>query len=137
MVKKILFALILFPLFLTAQDISPSFFYGKWEGSDANELGQIELNKDGYASFLINGQVFGGSTVESNAPKVELKYTINLEIRPIQIDFTAVKLESGDSKQLLGIIEVVDNNTIKLALNFDEGRPDDFEDDDTVTLSRK
>lgn len=64
-----------------------------------------------------------------------MTYSINKETKPIQIDFTLTKLESGEQKTLLAIAQFIEEDVINFALPFEDIRPSSF-DEKSVILTR-
>lgn len=115
---------------------------GKWEGEDKNETGTIVLNKDGSAEIYTPDGVIGGKDFEMEGIPMTLRYEVSGEKSPYQIDFIIeASIELGaEIPRLEGLIEVINENEIKMWLSFDGlPRPDNFEpgmEDDTVLLKR-
>ncbi|MFK7834477.1 MAG: hypothetical protein AB8B52_14475 [Winogradskyella sp.] len=132
---KHLFTFFIIPLLLMSAISQQENFIGKWAGEDQGQLGYIMFDDDGYAAFEIQGQVMGGKEFTMNGEKGKMNYTINFETTPMEIDFTMTKIESGESKKILGIAEFKDMNTIKFDISFGDIRPSDF-GDNSITLKR-
>ncbi|MBU2922323.1 hypothetical protein KO504_13300 [Winogradskyella psychrotolerans] len=132
---KYLFTLFIIPTLLLNTTTNTNDFIGKWKGEDKNEIGYIIFDDEGYASFEINGQTIGGKEFFMNGKKGKMTYTINYDTNPIEVDFTMTKIESGESKKMLGIAEFTDEDTLKFNINFDAARPTEF-DDDSIILTR-
>ncbi len=60
---------------------------------------------------------------------------IATETNPIEVDFTMTKIESGESKIILGIAEFTDEDTMTFDMTFDTERPFEF-GDNSITLKR-
>ena len=135
--KKVFIILLIIP-FLTAFTLTKTKedFIGKWTGEDKGDIGSIIFDKEGYATFMMGDQVFGGKEFIMSGKKGNMTYSINTETTPIQIDFVVEKIESGEEKRLLGIVKFINDNSIKLALSFNsaEGRPKSF--DESIILNR-
>ena len=108
---------------------------GRWSGEDQNEIGSIIFEEDGYAAFEIQGQILGGKEFYMSGEKGKMTYSINYETTPIEVDFTLTKVESGESKQILAILEFENDNTLNFNLSFDGPRPSEF-DDNSIVLTR-
>lgn len=134
--KAYLILLIATPLFsLLSTFNNTEQFIGKWVAEDKGEIGYINFDKDGYASFEINGQILGGRVFEFNGEKGSMTYVIDDTKTPIAVDFIVTKLESGEKKTLHCIAKFIDENTMEFALGFDDKRPIKF-DEHAVLLRR-
>ena len=132
---KHLFAFFIIPLFLLNTTSQKEDFIGKWTGEDQGEIGFIIFDDEGYASFEVEGQILGGKEFFMNGKKGKMTYTINYETNPIEVDFTMTKIESGESKIILGIAEFTDEDTMTFDMTFDTERPSEF-GDNSITLKR-
>ncbi|MGA9212061.1 hypothetical protein [Kaistella sp.] len=117
---------------------------GVWNSSDywSNESKTI-FSKDGYVSMTVNGEeiegknfiIHGGS---NNGQKGEMKYEINSEKSPIQIDIIALK-DNQEKGRILGIIVPVHHTKLLMLLSFDGKRPEKMNDENyeqTLTLTK-
>ncbi|MGJ8549724.1 hypothetical protein [Winogradskyella wichelsiae] len=132
---KYLISFFIAPLFILSAVSQKETFIGKWTAEDHNEIGYLLFDSEGYAAFEISGQIMGGKEFYINDQKGKMTYAINYETTPIEIDFTLTKIESGESKKLLGIAEFTDKNTVNFNINFDNVRPSQF-DKNSITLKR-
>jgi len=132
---KHLFTFFIIPLFLLNTTSQKEDFIGKWTGEDQGEIGFIIFDDEGYAAFEVEGQILGGKEFFMNGKKGKMTYTINYETNPIEVDFTMTKIESGESKIILGIAEFTDKNTMTFDMTFDTERPSEF-GDNSITLKR-
>ena len=131
---KYLFTFFIIPLVLLTTSQKETIV-GKWIGEDQNQIGYLIFDSDGYAAFEIDGQVMGGKEFYMKGKKGKMTYTINYNTTPIEVDFTLTKIESGESKKILGIAEFTDRNTINFNMAFDTTRPTTF-GEDTMVLKR-
>ncbi|CAM3979089.1 hypothetical protein FLAN108750_02930 [Flavobacterium antarcticum] len=139
--KRIFILLIVLPLLSfnsdsNAVNITAIDLIGKWTGEDKGEIGFITFDKEGYASFEIQGQIIGGKEFVMNGKKGKMTYEFNLEKKPIEIDMTITKLEFNEQKKILCIAEFEDENTMIFALTFDSERPTEFNDENSIKLKR-
>jgi len=134
--KKLIALLFIIPLisFDTIQE--PSDFLGRWTGEDKGNIGFINFDKEGYASFEIQGQVIGGKEFLLEGKKGSMTYKVNMDTDPIEIDFTITKLETKEQKSLLAIVKFEDNNNMRIAIDFNAARPTDFDGENAMTLKR-
>ena len=134
--KKIFLLLLITPL-LSLKSIDPTTkFIGKWTGEDKDEVGYILFDNEGYATFEIQGKTIGGKEFIMNGKKGKMTFKINRNVKPIEIDFTITKLETGEEKTLLCIAEFKDDNHMLFASNFDENRPTEFNETNSISLTR-
>ena len=120
----------------TTKNAKPNFI-GKWTGDDNKEVGYITFDKEGYASFEMQGQVLGGKEFDINGKKGKMTYVINTKTNPIQVDFIITNLDTGEEKRMLCIAEFIDKNTMNFALNFENIRPKDFLSKNAIVLTRE
>jgi len=134
--KKLIALLFIIPLisFDTIQE--PSDFLGRWTGEDKGNIGFINFDKEGYASFEIQGQVIGGKEFLLEGKKGSMTYKVNMDTDPIEIDFTITKLETKEERKLLAIVKAIDKDSILIAMNFGGARPTNFDSDNAMTLKR-
>lgn len=132
---KHLLAFFIIPLVLLNTTSQKDTFVGKWIGEDQNEIGYLIFDNEGYAAFEINGQVMGGKEFIMNGQKGKMTYSINYGTTPIEVDFTVTKVESGESKKILGIAEFTDKDTMNFDMSFDDERPTEFAEN-SITLKR-
>lgn len=133
--KKLLLLLVVIPLlsFTTKQDQ----FSGRWVGDDQGKIGYINFEEGGFASFEIQGQIYGGKEFEMKGEKAKFMYEVNQDTDPTQVDFIMTIIESGEQKSLLCIANIIDTNTMQLALNFNNVRPTSFDTDETILFKRE
>ncbi|WP_225037004.1 hypothetical protein [Winogradskyella sp. SM1960] len=132
---KYLFTFFIIPFFLLNTTTQKENFVGKWLGEDQSEIGYLIFDTEGYAAFEIEGQVMGGKEFYMKGKKGKMTYSINYDTKPIEVDFTLTKIETGESKKILGIAEFIDKNTLQFNLSFDAARPTEF-GEDSIVLKR-
>lgn len=133
--KKLFLILLFVPLLSIAQTES-SKLIGTWISDNSDDVGTINFFQNGYAGFEVDGQVFGGKEFTINGEKGSMTYEINTSTDPIQVDFIVTKLSSGKQKTLLCIATFINDNTIKFNLNFEDTRPEQFDEVNTIILNR-
>ncbi|WP_299125551.1 hypothetical protein [uncultured Winogradskyella sp.] len=131
---KYLFTFFIIPLLINSTNQKEDFI-GKWKGDDNGEIGYIIFDEEGYAAFEIEGQIMGGKEFVMNDQKGKMTYSINDKVNPIEVDFILTKIESGESKTLLGIAEFIDENTLTFDISFGSIRPSEF-GENSITLNR-
>lgn len=117
---------------------------GNWVGIDywQNESPFI-LTSDNYVSFSINGEFIDGKNFiikggKNNEQKAELKYSINYEKNPIEIDLIAIK-DNVESGRILGAIKQINKEEFLMIMSFDGKRDLNFSDENAekIVLIRK
>ncbi|MUU79549.1 hypothetical protein [Winogradskyella endarachnes] len=108
---------------------------GRWKGEDKNEIGYINFETEKYASFEIDGKIYGGKEFELKGKKGQMTYIIDFHKSPIEIDFIVTQFESGEYRTLRCIANFLDKDTLQLNISFDDNRPTEF-NEDTLTLNR-
>lgn len=133
--KKILLIFLIIPLLsMTNEETS---LIGKWLGKDKNQIGYLIFDSDGFASFEMNGKVVGGKEFEVEGEKVMLSYKVFNEMSPIHVDLTLTKLESGEETVMLCIAEFITSDSLNFAIGFDNTRPTEFNDKNSIILTRE
>jgi len=118
---------------------------GNWEMTDfwSNKSATVFTN-DGYISITINGEKIDGKNFiirggPHDGEKGEMKYVINANKSPIQIDVIALK-DNIEKGRILGIIIPVNHTKILMLLSFDGKRPKTMNDENfeqTLTLYKR
>lgn len=111
---------------------------GKWTGFDEEkEKGSFVFDSEGYATMIKDNQMMGGKEFVMNGMKACMKYKIDESSTPIKFDLIIFNLKTKESKNMKMLLKIVDNNTIKLASNFNETRPNSFNKENTILLKRE
>jgi hypothetical protein len=115
--------------------------FGKWEGKDeTNRRVSIAFLDSAKASLFMDGSLllFPPSPYLPNGSS-PFSYSVNLMKTPGTIVFT-MKAHDGGVKVLKGLIQFLDNDTIKWQIFFDRETPTDFDNSNslntTVILTR-
>ena len=146
---KLLLKIALFFLFFinfSAQNMTkkPNFI-GNWIWTDYwQNQSDFILTSDNYVSMSINGEFIDGKNFivrggKNDGQKAELKYSINLEKKPIEIDFIAIK-DDKEKGRILGAIKLINENEFLMTMSFDGKRDLNFTDKNAekiMTLKRK
>ncbi|NMH86543.1 hypothetical protein [Flavivirga algicola] len=135
--KKILILLLAIPLLSLTTKNDTSRFIGKWKGEDNGDIGYIIFDKEGYATFEIQGKTFGGKEFVLKEEKGSLTYKIDDSKDPIQVDFIITKLATGEEKRLLCIANFLDTDTMEFAINYKNNRPTEFDTENSIILKRE
>ena len=112
------------------------FFLGGWSGDDEKEIGSMFLDSEGFVSFTIRGQPFGGKDFDLNGQRGAALYIIDDSLEPILIDILVRNLETQEQGKLLGIISIQDSDSFMLALAFDGVRPTEMNDENSILMTR-
>jgi hypothetical protein len=121
---------------------SQNKLYGLWKGVDQEDVGFLSFNEKGFAMLSINNETLGGENFAVNGINAKLTYLVNYSTNPIGLDLILTRLDSNkEVGRLLGIIEFIEDNKLKLRINFDSPtRPANFmpnDNDDSIILERK
>ncbi|WP_228399661.1 hypothetical protein, partial [Chryseobacterium sp. VAUSW3] len=138
--------LFLFSVNCSAQDISekPNLI-GNWIWTDYwQNSSDFILSYDNYVSMSINGEFIDGKNFIvrggiNNGQKAELKYSINYEKNPIEIDFIAIK-DNEEKGRILGAIKQINENEFLMTMSFDGKRDLNFTDENAekiMSIKRK
>ncbi|OWR12828.1 hypothetical protein CDW55_12310 [Chryseobacterium sp. VAUSW3] len=83
-------------------------------------------------NFIVRGGI-------NNGQKAELKYSINYEKNPIEIDFIAIK-DNEEKGRILGAIKQINENEFLMTMSFDGKRDLNFTDENAekiMSIKRK
>ncbi|MDB5256786.1 MAG: hypothetical protein JWM14_1481 [Chitinophagaceae bacterium] len=133
------FSLLIFIGLLTSFTTSEKKHLGKWEGKDKDDIGYILFEKEGYATFLIDGQSFGGKEFTMKDKRAQITYTFDYKQTPIPVDFIITDLDAAkELGRLKGIVEFESDTQMKFALEFDakKSRPTSFGGPNTIVLTK-
>ena len=109
---------------------------GKWVGEENGDVGYFLFDKEGYATLEAQGEIIGGKEFIMKGQKCSMTYIVNHDSKPMEIDFTVTLLETKDERKMLFIAKVIDNNTLKLASSFNNVRPTEFNEINSIILTR-
>ena len=135
--RNILLLLLTIPLLSISSINNKNKFIGKWIGTSKGEIGFVNFDKEGFASFEIQGQIFGGKEFVLNGEKGKMTYKINDNVTPIQIDFTVTKIKTKEEMKILCIAKFKNENEMEFAMNFNNNRPVEFNSENSMILKRE
>lgn len=135
--KRAFIPLFIILLLSMTMENDKSKFTGKWAGEDEKEIGYLNFEASGYASFEIRGQVFGGKEFVFHGKKASMTYQVNNKTNPINIDLIITMLETGEQKKLLCIANFFDHDTMEFAISFEENRPTTFDPKNSIIFKRE
>ncbi|WP_461303576.1 hypothetical protein [Aureisphaera sp.] len=133
--KNLFLTLLLLPLVSFTANIQYDLI-GEWEGEDQGEIGLIVFQKNGFAYFEVAGQRYGGEEFELDGKKGSMKYKINSNVDPVEVDFVVTKHETKEQRSLLGILKFTDEDSMTLAIGFNGPRPTGFDSENSIRLNR-
>ena len=137
--KKSLTLFLLFTFLSVNAQTTKDQLIGKWKGEDGKEIGYMTFDSQGYAAFEVNGQIIGGKEFELDGKKGMMEYQIiSQEKDLIKLDFIVTVFEKPKKvKSLMSIFKIIDYDTIKVALGFNDIRPTEFDVDNSIILKRE
>ncbi|WP_395058296.1 hypothetical protein [Flavobacterium sp.] len=135
--KRILLFLICFTALSFSNNINEEYnFIGKWKGEEKDKTGYFIFEKDGTASIKINNDILGGKDYYVKGKKGTITYIIDNSTKLINIDLI-MHLEGHEkTKKLSFIAEIIDNNSFKIGTDFNENRPLNFSENNSMILTR-
>jgi hypothetical protein len=142
---KLIF-LFLFAINFSAQTKVAKFnIVGDWNWTDYWEnKSDFILSSDNYVSMSINGEFIDGKKFvvrggKNNGQIGELKYSINYEKTPIEMDLIAIK-DNEEKGRILCSIKLLNVNEFLMTMSFDGNRDTNFTTDNSekiVIVKRK
>lgn len=129
-----------FALTITSFTTKTPTLIGKWQGEDEGQVGIITFEKGGYVSFNVDGEVVGGKKYAVEGIVMDVYYETDDSVTPHTIDFI-FKFHEGQMEisRMLGIYQLVDENTLILNMKFDgQERPVILDENskDQITLKK-
>lgn len=118
---------------------------GNWNVTDSwGNKSDFILSEDNYASMSVNGEFIDGKNFiihggKNDGQKGEMKYLINYEKTPIELDLIAMK-ENKEMGRILGVIKPINENEFLMIWSFDGKRNADFSENNNeqiMTVKRK
>lgn len=134
--KSVFILLFTIPFFSVIMEKDTHPIIGKWVDVDNDEIGYLIFDRHGFAIMELNGQVLGGRAFIYNGIMAKMTYEINDLKNPIQLDLIVTILKSEEEYRLFCLLEFIDDDTMKLATNFNDKRPKDFKSETSVILKR-
>ncbi len=142
--NKLLFSLLFLTFFhavaqeeVAAIKINTEFnIVGEWTGTSKSETGSFRFLADGFAYMVTPQLTVDSKQFTQNGKNFSLTYVIDYEKTPIHLDLIVTELDSQKEFILPGIIEIINDDTIKMALGFSGPRPEKMLDENEITLNR-
>lgn len=125
--------------FTNSENLKPFKIVGKWENTGKNDKDSgFIFDADGYAYMYKDAQKIGGKNFNAGGVKGVMKYVFDKKSNPNKLDLIiTVTLDKTESKKVLMLLKVIDDNTINIAAGNDENtRPTSFTKENTVTFKR-
>ena len=126
-------------LFLVTITLHAQSLVGKWKGDSNGEVGTMSFDKDGYVTFIMDGEILGGKKFKSEGVELSMRYEFNTKVEPNTLDFV---LFSGDEtvefSRMLGIYKFINPKTLIVNMDFEgKARPTAFDHDDVNQIELK
>lgn len=125
--------------FTTSEKVKTFTIVGKWEniGKEDKDTGFI-FDDEGYAYMFKKSEKIGGKDFSVGGVKGVMKYVFDVKSNPHKLDLlVTIKKEKTETKKMLMLVKVIDNNTIEMAAGTNEGiRPTKFTKDNSITFKR-
>ncbi len=136
------FAILILASFVATNPKIDKDLIGKWVSKEKTDITELNIDKDGYISMVINGDALGGKDYSFQNMTLDMTYECYTKptIRSIDVTLTA-----QGSKQIVrrmaGIYEFITPKQIRFRINMKGmDRPGRFnsddEDDNTVVLDK-
>lgn len=140
--------LLLFSIVLNSSSYSQNKklnIVGNWKMTDySGTKSDFILSEDNYASISVNGEFIDGKNFiihggKNDGQKGEMKYLINYEKNPIELDLIAM-IENKEMGRILGVIKQINENEFLMIWSFNGERNSDFSENNKeqiITVKRK
>jgi hypothetical protein len=110
---------------------------GTWEGISEGDVGGFVFGLDGKADFIKNGESIRKQVIKDRG---DLLYSIDTSKNPMHLDIISVDTSGKElGRRLKMIFQYIDENTIRVRMDFSGNRPDKFisdSDKNTIILKR-
>ena len=102
---------------------------GRWKSSGNNDaIDYLIFEKDGHATMQKGNETIGGKNIGNGSQKGKMTYSTNFSAKPAQIDFILTRLDTQQEMRIKGIVHVIIDIEIKVAINNDPTvRPKSFD----------
>lgn len=113
---------------------------GNWIWTDYWEnKSDFILSADNYVSMSVNGEFLEGKNFiirggKNDGQKGELKYSIDYEKNPIEIDIIAIK-DNEEKGRILGAIKILNENEFLMTISVDGKRDLNFSEENIEKIS--
>lgn len=132
-----IFVALLISFILSFDSFTQNTLVGAWKLEEDYGIANFTFSESGHAIVQIESTILGGDNYTLADIPVALKYQTNTAVQPNQIDLVIVMIENNlPISKMLGIFEL-DNDRLKIAIDFFEGpRPTSFDEKTGMVLIR-
>ncbi|MEO1053744.1 MAG: hypothetical protein AAFX87_24115 [Bacteroidota bacterium] len=111
---------------------------GTWEATEKKGKKIVmTFGKKGYMMVEMEGEKFGGESFEKEGKLHSMTYKTDYSFSPAHIDIILTELESGTTEAALGIFDFPEKHKMRMVADAKgKGRPDSFDNDDTLVFTR-
>jgi len=111
-----------------APQVKEFLLAGKWKADGVtNSIDYLIFDSEGYAAMQRGTEVLGGKEFVINGKKGRMTYKTDYSKKPAHLDFVVTKVDSKETMTIKAIIEIINNDEIKVAISEgDDQRPDNF-----------
>ena len=110
---------------------------GKWEWDAYSSSGSFIFRENGEVVIESEGEVLGGNEFIRKDREFNLEYKVDYEKTPITLDLIFTNLKTKNQLIKPGIMDIVDNNIIIIAIGSKGIRPKEISEfDDIIVLER-
>jgi hypothetical protein len=110
---------------------------GKWEWDAYSSSGSFIFKENGEVVIESEGEVLGGNEFIRKDREFNLEYKVDYEKTPMTLDLIFTNLKTKNQLIKPGIMDIVDNNIIIIAIGSKGIRPKEISEfDDRIVLER-
>ena len=110
---------------------------GKWEWDAYSSSGSFIFRENGEVIIESEGEVLGGNEFIRKDREFNLEYKVDYEKTPMTLDLIFTDLKTKNQLIKPGIMDIVDNNIIIIAIGSKGIRPKEISEfDDRIVLER-
>lgn len=135
-----LFSLILFTIFSNYVFAQKLNLAGNWTSIDYDKnKSDFILSEDNYVSMSVNGEFIDGKNYiikggKNAGQKGELKYTIDYDKNPVEIDIIAI-MDDTEKGRILGTIKLINANEFMMIFSYNGKRDYDFSENNIKQIA--
>ncbi len=135
--KKIILLLFLSLGFTSFNTVDvKSELIGEWTGDEKGDIGKIVFQKNGYAFFEHQNQIFGGESFIMDGKKGSMKYIVDDKKTPFNIDLVVSLEGTKTERKLLCIGKFIAKNKMQFAIGFEGERPQEFNGENSLIFNK-
>jgi hypothetical protein len=110
---------------------------GKWEWDAYSSSGSFIFRENGEVVIESEGEVLGGNEFVRKDREINLEYKVNYDKTPMTLDLIFTDLKTKNQLIKPGIMDIIDNNIIIIAIGSKGIRPTEISKfDDRIVLER-